>query len=191
MSETPAQRWRRLSTVWIPLLLVAIVVVFLIERPKPLTGPPPAAIAAAAAQPCRLFTSGEMGVFLEARIVERVPDTQPPRQMCSYHGDAESAGTVVEIGIISPEDLRRDRGRRFRPADLLTEVKADQPSDVVQGVGDEAVYLPEGSGQLWARDGDLVITVTVLRQSTEGDRAAANRLARVVLEKIAAMGRGG
>ena len=188
MSETPAQRWRRLSTIWIPVLLAVIAVVFLVERPKAPTGPPVEAIRLAAADPCRLFTSREMGVFVEARIVERVRDTQPPRQMCSYHGDAESAGTIIEIGIISPEDLRRTRGRRFRPSDLLEEVRTSQPARDVGGVGDDALYLTAGSGQLWVRDGDLVVTVTVLRKSTEDDPAAAEKLAEVVLGKVAAMG---
>jgi hypothetical protein len=186
VSDTPAARWRRLSTVALPLALVAVAVIFMLQRPRPLTGPPPAAIATAAADPCALFTSSEMGLLIQARIVERVYDPVPPRERCSYHGDAESAGTLVEVNLVSPQALQRERGRIFGVDDYIREATASATADPVEGLGDEAFHLPVGAGELWARDGDLLTIVTVARNGTEGDPQAAEQVAGVVLQKVAA-----
>jgi hypothetical protein len=170
----------------VPLVLVAVVVVFLRERPEPPSGPPLEAIEAAAQDPCALFTSREIGVLVDALIVERQYQAAPPRHVCAYHGDSTSAGTVIEIGIVSPAGVRAERGRGFSTADLLTEVVQSAAAEPVPDLGDEAHYVALGAGELWARDGDLVVSATVIRDATEGDRAGAITLARATLGKVSA-----
>ena len=162
--------------------VVVIVAVAFSGRVQQPGGPGPVTLQQAqviATAPCALFNESEMAAATGGFFKDRNASLDGGVALCSYLGGGDSDIDVVEVKVI-PAGGGIDLDQYLEEL----QVTAGAESTAVEGLGERALLIPLGVGELWVRDGDALFAVSVTRTGTVGDPDAAQTVMRTLLAKV-------